>query len=148
MTLPPADEAFFKSLALLIRAQDSAGVWDSEPDAALLAPFIVTKEQRRAIPLMGEPDPDILWRVELFYGAIGLGIEKRTGHNAAPLMKIHHEGWGRMILTAGKLVVVNAYLRDLHRFGFESLEAMAAKANGIIQDAVALIEKFPEVASA
>jgi len=67
-----AIDPFVKSLLMLIRAQDRSGAWDSEADEALLAPFIVTKEQRREIPMIGDPDPDILWRVELFYGAVGL----------------------------------------------------------------------------
>ena len=85
---------------------------------------------------------------EVFLSNTQALVEKRTGHNAAPIMKIHHEGWGRMLLTAGKLVVVNSYLRDLHRFGFDSVEVMSAKAARIIEDAVATIEKFPDVAAA
>ena len=142
------DDPFVKSLLSLIRAHDGSGAWETMSDEEVLAPFIVTKEQRREIPLIGEPDPDILWRVELFYGTIGLAIEKVTGCNTAPIMKIHHEGWGRMLLTAGKLVVVNAYLRDLHRFGFDSVEAMATKAAKVVEEGVAAINKFPEVAAA
>lgn len=142
------EDPFVKILVALIRAQDSSGAWDGEPDETLLAPFIVTKEQRRDMPLIGDPDPDILWRVELFYGAIGMTIERQTGVNAAPIMKIHHEGWGRILLTAGRLVVVNAYLRDLHRFGFDSVEAMVTKANRIIAEGITTIGKFPDVAAA
>jgi len=142
------DEPFLKSLLMLIRAHDGSGAWETMPDEAVIAPFIVTKEQRREIPLIGEPDPDILWRVELYYSAIGLAIEQRCGHVAAPIMKIHHEGWGRMLLTVGRLVAVNAYLRDLHRFGFESPRAMIDKANKVIESAVAVIERFPEAANA
>jgi len=148
MAEPATTDPFLKSLVMLIRSHDGSGAWETMPDAAILAPFIVTKEQRREIPLIGDPDPDILWRVELYYAAIGLAIEQRSGHSAAPIMKIHHEGWGRMLLTAGRLVVVNSYLRDLHRFGFESVEVMSAKAAKIIDDAVAMIERFPDVASA
>ncbi|MFD2234665.1 NifX-associated nitrogen fixation protein [Phaeospirillum tilakii] len=142
------EDPFLKSLLMLIRAHDGSGAWEAMPDAEVIAPFIVTKEQRREIPLIGDPDPDILWRVELYYSAIGLAIEQRTGFNAAPIMKIHHEGWGRMLLTAGRLVVVNSYLRDLHRFGFDSPQAMIDKAAKIIDGAVAVIERFPEAAAA
>jgi probable nitrogen fixation protein len=148
MTDPIYADPFIKSLLSLIRAHDSSGAWETMTDQEVLAPFIVTKEQRREIPLIGDPDPDILWRVELFYGAIGLAIERQTGKPAAPIMKIHHEGWGRMLLTAGRLVVVNAYLRDLHRFGFDSAEAMAAKAAKIVEEACAAIDKFPDAAAA
>jgi probable nitrogen fixation protein len=86
--------------------------------------------------------------VELFYSAIGLAIEKRTGHVAAPVLKINHEGWGRVMLVAGRLVVVNAFLRDLHRFGFDSVEALAEKAEKIVEEGVGIIARYPEVAAA
>jgi len=146
MTETPAP--FLVTLLRLIRAHDASGAWETMSDEAILAPFVVTKEQRREIPLIGDPDPDILWRVEQFYAAIGLIIETHTGHVAAPIMKIHHEGWGRMILTAGRLVVVNAYMRDLHRFGFDSVDAMVAKAEKIIAEGVEVIRRFPDVANA
>ena len=147
---PPASvyqDPFVKSLLMLIRAHDSSGAWETVTDAEVIEPFIVTKEQRREIPLIGYPDPDILWRLELFYNCIGMAIEKRTGCACSPIMKINHEGWGRMLLTSGRLVVINAYLRDLHRFGFDSVEALIEKAGKIIEDGVAAIEKFPQVAA-
>ncbi|TAN55232.1 MAG: NifX-associated nitrogen fixation protein [Magnetospirillum sp.] len=141
-------DPFIKSLLMLIRAHDGSGAWETVTDEEVIAPFIVTKEQRREIPLIGDPDPDILWRVELFYNAIGMAIEKQTGCACAPIMKINHEGWGRMLLTSGRLVVINSYLRDLHRFGFDSVEALTGKAGKIIEDGVATIGKFPDVAAA
>ena len=54
----------------------------------------------------------------------GFAIERATGVMVSPMMKMHHEGFGRMVLTAGRLVVVNKQLRDVHRFGFDSLEKL------------------------
>ncbi|MER8479162.1 hypothetical protein [Mesorhizobium sp. M1163] len=41
---------FVKCLVRLIRAQESYGSWEGKSDAELLADFIVTRKQRRAIP--------------------------------------------------------------------------------------------------
>jgi probable nitrogen fixation protein len=128
------------------RAQDMHGSWDGKSDLDLLEPYILTKEKRRAIPMMGDPDPETLWRVDLFYNAVGLAIERSTGIMVAPMMKMHHEGFGRMILTAGRLIVANKYLRDIHRFGFDSLEKLAEEGGKIIAAGVEMIEKYPEVA--
>lgn len=136
-----------KALLRLLRSQDHSGTWDGEPDEVLLAPFIVTKAQKRDLPLMGDPDPDILWRVELFYAAVAWEIERRAGHAVAPLLKIHHEGWGRIVLIAGRLVAVSAHVRELHRFGFEDLKTLVAKAEKLIDEGVAAIEQFPTVAA-
>ena len=61
-------------------------------------------------------------------------------------MKMSHEGFGRMILTTGRLIVVNKHLRDVHRFGFESFEKLAVEGTKFVDAGVEMIEKFPEVA--
>jgi probable nitrogen fixation protein len=137
---------YARSLILLMRAQDTHGSWESRSDARLLADFIVTKEQRREIPIIGDPDPDVLWRIEQFYTAIGLAVEKQTGVIAGPMMKMSHEGFGRLVLIAGKLIVLSRHLRDVHRFGFESLAKLVAEGEKYVAQAVAEIEAFPEVA--
>jgi probable nitrogen fixation protein len=139
---------FLKGLLMLMRSHDRSGVWDAEPDAELLAPFVVTKAQKRDIPLIGDPDPDLLWRVELFYQAVAWQIETRTGHATQPVFRIHHEGWGRVVLIAGRLVAVDAFLRELHRFGFETIEAIEDKGLKLVEAGVAAIDKFPDVAAA
>lgn len=139
---------FLKALVALIRAQDRFGSWEKKDETALLADFIVDKEKRKLIPIIGDPDPDILARVEWFYGAVGLQIESRTGVMASPMMNMSHEGFGRMVLTAGRLLVVNKHLRDVHRFGFLNLGKLAAEGAKVVEDAVSWIEKYPDVARA
>jgi probable nitrogen fixation protein len=136
---------FVQELVKQWRAQDTHGTWEGKSDEALLAPYIVTREQRRQMPIMGDPDPDILWRLELFYNAVGLAIERRTGTIATPMMKMHHEGFGRMVLLAGRLIVLSKHLRDVHRFGFESMDKLAAEGDKLVNDGVAMIESFPDV---
>jgi len=63
------------------------------------------------------------------------------------MMKMHHEGFGKMILTAGRLVVVNKQLRDVHRFGFETMEKLAAEGEKVVAAAVSMIKTFPDVAN-
>ncbi|MDR3437080.1 NifX-associated nitrogen fixation protein [Telmatospirillum sp.] len=137
---------FLKSLVSLVRAQDRFGIWEKRDEAELLADFIVDREQRKLIPIIGDPDPDVLSRVEWFYGAVGLQVESRTGIMASPIMQMSHEGFGRMVVTAGRLVVINKHLRDLHRFGFLSLGALAEEGAKVVDDAVSWIEKYPDVA--
>lgn len=136
---------FIQELVKQWRAQDTHGTWEGKTDETLLTPYIVTREQRRQMPIMGDPDPDILWRLELFYNAVGLAIERRTGTIATPMMKMHHEGFGRMVLIAGRLIVLSKHLRDVHRFGFESMDALAAEGDKLVNDGVAMIESFPDV---
>jgi len=143
---PVPDSVFLKELIKQWRAQDAHGAWDKKSDVDLIAPYIITKEQRREVPIIGDPDPETLWRLELFYNAVGLAIERATGIMVSPIMKMHHEGFGRMVLTAGRLVVVNKHMRDVHRFGFETLGKLAEEGDKLVRAGVDMIEKFPEVA--
>ena len=139
---------FVRELVKQWRAQDTHGNWDGKTDAELLAPYIITREQRREMPIIGDPDPETLWRLELFYSAVGLAVERETGIMVSPMMKMHHEGFGRMLLTAGRLVVVTKSLRDVHRFGFESMDKLAAEGEKLVSDRVAIIEAYAEVGKA
>lgn len=141
-------DPFLKTMIGLIRAEDSYGAWDKKTDAQLLKEFVVTKEERRQIPIIGDPDPDIMHRVEQFYRAVGLRIEQRTGLMASPTVTLHHEGFGRVFLTVGKLVALAKTLRDVHRFGYDSLEALSAEGEKAVEKAVQTIAEYPEVARA
>lgn len=143
----PWESPFVIELVKQWRAQDTHGAWEGKSNADLLAPYIITKEQRREMPIIGDPDPETIWRLELFYNAVGLAIERETKIMVAPMMKMHHEGFGKMILTAGRLVVVNKHLRDVHRFGFETMEKLAAEGEKLVAASVEMIKKFPEVAN-
>jgi probable nitrogen fixation protein len=142
----PIDAPFVRELIKQWRAQDAHGAWDGKSDLQLLDPYILDRERRRQIPLMGDPDPETLWRLELFYNAVGLSIERATGVMVTPMMKIHHEGFGRMILAAGRLIVVNKQLRDVHRFGFDSMAKLAEEGEKFVAAGVQMINTYPEVA--
>lgn len=137
---------FLMELVKQWRAQDSYGAWEGKSDEELLAPYVITKEQRKELPIIGDPDPETLWRLELFYNAVGLAIERRTGVMVSPMMKMSHEGFGKLVLLAGRLVVINKSLRDVHRFGFLTLEKLAEEGEKLVTAGVEMIEKFPEVA--
>ena len=142
----PMQSLFVKELIKQWRAQDTHGTWEGKTDATLLAPYIVTREQRRQMPIIDDPDPETLWRVELYYNAIGLAIERQTGVMVTPMMKMSHEGFGRMVLLAGRLVAVNKQLRDVHRFGFESMEKLAEEGDKQVAAGVAMVNQFSDAA--
>ncbi len=143
----PSASPFVRELIAQWRAQDMHGVWEEKSDDELLAPYILSKEKRRTIPLMANPDAQTLWRLEIFYNAIGLAIARASGVMVTPMLKLHAEGFGRVILTAGRLVVLSRHVRDVHRFGFESLERMAAEGEGQVAAGIDMVRRFPDVAA-
>ncbi len=139
-------DPFVLELIKQIRAQDTHGTWEGKSDAKLLEPYILSAEQRRALPIMGDPDPETLWRLDLFHNAVGLAIERATKCMVSPMTKMSHEGFGRTVLSTGRLIVVNRHLRDVHRFGYPSLAKLAEAGNKLVAEGISMIEKYPEVA--
>lgn len=143
---PAAEAPFVKELIKIWRAQDSHGAWEGKSDLSLLEPYILDKEARRALPIMGDPDPETIWRLELFFNAVALSIERATGVMVSPMLKMSHEGFGRMVLIGGRLIVVNKQLRDVHRFGFDNLGKLAEEGAKYVSAGIEMITKFKEVA--
>ena len=52
------DHPFIKGLIKVWRAQDTHGAWESKSDLELISPYIVDKEARRALPIIGDLDDD------------------------------------------------------------------------------------------
>ena len=85
--------------------------------------------------------------MELFFNAVALSIERATGVMISPMLKMSHEGFGRMVLIGGRLIVVNKQLRDVHRYGFDNLAKLAEEGDKFVKSGIEMIEKFPAVAN-
>ncbi|MBS1160977.1 MAG: hypothetical protein H6R15_3396 [Proteobacteria bacterium] len=137
---------FVKEMARQMRALDTYGTYTGWTVEKILDPYILTKERKAGIPLIGDPDDETISRVKAFYNAIAVLIEKECKLLAVPLVHLTHEGFGRAIITVGKLVAVEKTLRDVHRFGFPSLSKMKDEADKLLGIALERIGQYPEVA--
>jgi probable nitrogen fixation protein len=143
---PVLETDFAKEMVRQMRAIDTYGTYDNWPLAKILEPFVLTKEKKRDIPVIGDPDEITMSRVKAFYNAISAMIEKECGLMAVPMMNLTHEGFGRALITVGKLVVMDKTLRDVHRFGFPSLSKMKDEADKLLSVALEIIGQHPKVA--
>ena len=126
---PVLETDFAKEMVRQMRAVDTYGTYDEWPLEKILEPFVLTKEKKREIPVVGDPDEITMSRVKAFYNAISALIEKECGLMAVPMINLTHEGFGRALITVGKLVVMDKTLRDVHRFGFPTLSKMKDEAD-------------------
>ncbi|MBF0255508.1 MAG: NifX-associated nitrogen fixation protein [Gammaproteobacteria bacterium] len=145
-TDPVLETDFAKEMLRQMRAVDTYGTYDDWPLERILAPFVLTKEKKREIPVVGDPDEITLSRVKAFYNAISAMIEKECGLMAVPMINLTHEGFGRALITVGKLVVMDRTLRDVHRFGFPTLSKMKDEADKLLSVALEIIGKHADVA--
>ncbi len=135
-----------RQIVTQLRALDSYGTYDTWPDYKVLDPMILTKERRREIPVVGDPDETTVSRLKAYYNAIAAGIEREAELMAVPFVNLSHEGFGKALILVGRLVVMNKTLRDVHRFGFDSLEKLVEDLEKSIAQAVELINAHRDVA--
>ena len=143
---PLLSHPIVRQVVTQLRALDSYGTYDTWEDYKVLDPMILTKERRREIPVVGDPDEITISRLKAYYNAISSGIEREVELMAVPVVNLSHEGFGKAIILVGHLVVVNKTLRDVHRFGFESLDVMVSDMEKIIGKAVELVTAHRVVA--
>ena len=143
---PYLENAFVAEMLKQLRALDSYDTYETWSVAKIIDPLVLTKERKREMPVIGDPDEITLARVKAYYNALAASIEAKTGLMAASLVNISHEGFGRALIMTGKLIVVDKTLRDIHRFGFPTLEKMCEQSNKIISMAEEIIEKFGDAA--
>jgi len=135
-----------KAIVQQIRANDAYGTYRNWADELLLKPYIVSKADKKDIPLEDEIDPLTKSRILAFYRAIAYCIEQETGSLAQVVIDLNHEGFGWALVFAGRLILVSKTLRDAQRFGFKSLDKMNAEGTKLVQKGIELAKKYPEVA--
>ena len=143
---PIMETDFVREMMRQMRALDSYGQYDGKPASSLLEPLLLSKARKAEIPVVGDPDETTLACIKAFYNGIAVMIEKECGLMTVSLVHLSHEGFGRVIITVGKLVVLDRTLRDAHRFGFESLSKMKDEADKYLSVALEIIGRFPAVA--
>jgi probable nitrogen fixation protein len=139
------ENPFLKAIAQQIRANDSYGTFRNWSDELLLKPFVVSKAQKREISIEGDVDPVTRGRILAFFRAIAHRIEAETGLLSQVVIDLSHEGFGWALVFSGRLLLVSRTLRDAQRFGFDSLEKLAAEGDKLTQSGIELANRFAEV---
>jgi probable nitrogen fixation protein len=136
---------FLKDLASQLRANDLYGTLDAKSDEELLGGLIKPKkgDGSSCSPL----DSATLEKIRAFYRSIAVTLERDTGGFFQMVLEVSSEGFGRVVIYAGRLVVLDKTLRDAQAFGFSSLEKLLCDARNATCKAKALFERFKEVAS-
>lgn len=143
---PLLDTDFIKEMVRQMRAIDAYGIYDKSTTEEILEEFVMTKEKKREIPVIGDPDEIVISRIKGYFNAIATLIEKECGLMAVPMMSLTHEGFGRAIISVGKLIVMDRTLRDVHRFGFSSLSKMKDEGDALLAVALEIIGDNSKVA--
>jgi len=143
------DNPFLKQLINQIRAQDQFGTWSKFSDEELLTrKYVKTKEQLKDIPVIADIDEMIIGDIKMIYQALALGFETKTGVMCNVIMEMSHEGFGRVAVIADKIVIVNKYFKDAHRFSYRTIEKLVEDGDKMLNAAMAIYEQYKPCADA
>ncbi|MEW6550566.1 MAG: NifX-associated nitrogen fixation protein [Campylobacterota bacterium] len=136
-------ELFKKTLVGQIRALDQFGSWESKSDDELLTQkYIKTKEDLKNIPIIADIDDVQTKDIRLIFQALALAFEKLTGVMCSVVMEMSHEGFGRAVVIADKIVVVDKFFKDAHRFGYRTLEDLDIAGEKFLSDGIKIYNSF------
>ena len=80
--------------------------------------------------------------IRLVYQAVALAFEKKTGVMCSVVMEMSHEGFGRAVVIADKIVIVNKFFKDAHRFSFRTYEKLIEEGDKMLDNALKIYEEY------
>ena len=134
---------FTTELIRQLRATDQFGNWAKMSDEELLTKkYVKTKEDLKAIPIIADIDEMLIGEIKMIYKAIALQFERQTGVMCNVVMEMSHEGFGRCIVIADKIVLVDKYFKDAHRFSYRTLDKLYDDGQKMLDRAFEIYNKY------
>ena len=116
---------FTEELIRQLRATDQFGNWAKMSDEELLIKkYVKTKADLKNLPIIADIDEMLIGEIKMIFKAVALQFERKTGVMCNVVMEMSHEGFGRCIVIAGRIVLVDKYFKDAHRFSFRTIEKL------------------------
>jgi probable nitrogen fixation protein len=138
-----SDSVFLKELVKQVRALDTYGVWEKDSDEKLLGDkYIKTKEQLKEIPIIADITQEQIKDMRLLLQALALAFEQKTAEMANVVIEMSHEGFGRGVVIAEKIVIVDKYFKDAHRFGYPTIEKLVEEGEKMLDKAIATYNEY------
>lgn len=136
------ENLFIETLIGQVRALDQFGTWANKADEDILTEkYVKTKEELKDIPVIADIDEMQIQDIRLIFQAIALAFEKKTGVMCSVVMEMSHEGFGRAVVIADKIVIVNKFFKDAHRYSFRTYEKMTEEGEKMLANAIKTYEE-------
>lgn len=132
---------FIETLTSQIRALDQFGTWAKKSNEEILADkYVKTKEQLKEIPIIADIDEMQIKDIRLIFQSIALAFELKMGMMCSVVMEMSHEGFGRAVVLADKIVITNKFFKDAHRYSFRTYDALVTEGGKFLKDAIEIYE--------
>lgn len=137
------ENLFIKTLIGQVRALDQFGTWASKSDEEILTQkYVKTKEDLKNIPIIADIDEMQIQDIRLIFQALSLAFEKKTSVMCSVVMEMSHEGFGRAVVIAEKIVIANKFFKDAHRYSFRTYEDLVNEGQKMLEDAIKIYNEY------
>ena len=137
------ENLFIDTLIGQVRALDQFGTWANRTSEDILCEkYVKSKEDLKNIPVIADIDEMQIQDIRLIYQAIALAFEKKTGIMCSVVMEMSHEGFGRAVVIADKIVIVNKFFKDAHRFSFRTYDDLVSEGEKMLDSALKIYDEY------
>ena len=137
------ENLFIDTLIGQVRALDQFGTWANREDEDILKEkYVKSKEDLKNIPVIADIDEMQIQDIRLVYQAVALAFEKKTGVMCSVVMEMSHEGFGRAVVIADKIVITNKFFKDAHRFSFRTYDKLVEEGDKMLDNALKIYEEY------
>ena len=102
----------------------------------------MNKEDLKNIPIIADIDEMQIKDIRLIFQSIALAFELKTGVMCSVVMEMSHEGFGRAVVLAEKIVITNKFFKDAHRYSFRTYDALVSEGGKMLKDAIDIYNSF------
>jgi probable nitrogen fixation protein len=135
------EKLFIETLISQIRALDQFGTWAKKSDEEVLGDkYIKSKDQLKNVPIIADIDEMQIQDIRLIFQSIALAFELKTNIMCSVVMEMSHEGFGRAVVLAEKIVVTNKFFKDAHRYSFRTYDDLIKEGGKMLKDAIEIYE--------
>lgn len=137
------ENLFTTTLIGQVRALDQFGTWANKDDKEILCEkYVKTKKDLKNIPVIADIDEMQIQDIRLIFQALALAFEKKNGVMCSVVMEMSHEGFGRAVVIAEKIVIVNKFFKDAHRYSFRTYEEFLEEGEKMLENALKIYEQY------
>ncbi len=134
---------FIDTLIGQVRALDQFGTWTNKTDEDILVEkYVKSKEDLKNIPVIADIDEMQIQDIRLVFQAIALAFEKETGIMCSVVMEMSHEGFGRAVVIADKIVIVNKFFKDAHRYSFRTYDKLIEEGDKLLKNSIEIYNQY------
>lgn len=137
------EKLFIDTLISQLRAMDQFGTWAKKSDEELLSEkYVKSKEDLKNIPIIADIDEMQIKDIRLIFQSIALAFELKTGVMCSVVMEMSHEGFGRAVVLAEKIVITNKFFKDAHRYSFRTYDALVSEGGKMLENALEIYQTY------